>query len=102
LRFCTALHCITLNRIELHLEQTMSANSATLALRLPEALLTQLDQLAGATMRSKTFLAIEALKAYVERESWQIQDIHQGLAEADAGEFATDRQVKAVFAKYGA
>ena len=80
----------------------MTANSATLNLRLPEALVSQLDQLASATMRSKSFLAIEALKSYLERESWQIQDIHQGLAEAEAGDFAGEKQVNAVFAKYGA
>ncbi len=80
----------------------MSTHSATLNLRLPEALVAQLDQLASATMRSKSFLAIEALKSYLERESWQIQDIHGGLAEAEAGEFASEKQVNAVFAKYGA
>ncbi len=80
----------------------MAINSATLNLRLPEALVAQLDELANATMRSKSFLAIEALKSYLERESWQIQDIHRGLAEADAGDFASEAQVNAVFAKYGA
>jgi predicted transcriptional regulator len=47
-------------------------------------------------------LAIDALTNYVQSESWQIRDIHEGIKEADAGEFATDKQVKAVFAKYGA
>jgi predicted transcriptional regulator len=37
----------------------------------------------------------------VKSESWQIHDIHEGIKEADAGEFATDEQVKAVFDKYG-
>ena len=35
-------------------------------------------------------------------QSWQVQDIEAGLAEAGRGEFATDAEVKAVFAKYGA
>jgi predicted transcriptional regulator len=47
-------------------------------------------------------LAIDALTHYVQSESWQIRDIHEAIKEADAGEFATDNQVKAVFAKYGA
>ena len=81
---------------------TSIAKTASLNLRLPELLLTQLDQLASATMRSKTFLATEALKNYLEAESWQIQDIRQGLVEADAGDFASDAEVNAVFAKYGA
>jgi predicted transcriptional regulator len=43
---------------------------------------------------------IEALTHYVQSESWQIHDIHEGIKEADAGEFSTDEQVKAVFDKY--
>ena len=74
----------------------------TINVRLPEALYSQIEELAKATARTKSFLTIDALTQYVERESWQIRDIHEGLKEADAGEFATDDQVKAVFAKYGA
>jgi len=74
----------------------------TINVRLPETLYNQLEELAKATARTKSFLTIDALTNYVERESWQIRDIHDGIKEADAGEFATDDQVNAVFAKYGA
>jgi RHH-type rel operon transcriptional repressor/antitoxin RelB len=74
----------------------------TINVRLPEALYNQIEALARATARTKSYLAIDALTSYVERESWQIRDIQEGIREADAGEFATDEQVKAVFAKYGA
>lgn len=74
----------------------------TINVRVPEALYNQIEELAKATARTKSFLTIDALTSYVERESWQIRDIRQGIKEADAGEFATDDQVKAVFAKYGA
>ena len=74
----------------------------TINVRLPEALYFQIEGLARATARTKSYLAIDALTNYVQRESWQIRDIHEGIKEADAGEFATDRQVKATFAKYGA
>jgi predicted transcriptional regulator len=47
-------------------------------------------------------LANDALTNYVQSESWQIRDIHEGIKEADAGEFATDKQVKAMFSKYSA
>lgn len=73
----------------------------TLNVRLPEALYQQLEQLANATSRTKTLIAVEALSGYVRNESWQIQDIREGIAEADAGEFATPAEVNAVFAKYG-
>jgi RHH-type transcriptional regulator, rel operon repressor / antitoxin RelB len=70
--------------------------------RLPDALFGQLEALASATDRSKSFLAIEALRSYISDEAWQIQDIVEGLAEADRGEFATEAEVQAVFKKYGA
>ena len=74
----------------------------TINVRLPEALYNQMEELAKATARTKSFLTIDALTDYVQRESWQIRDIHEGIAEANAGEFATDDQVQAVFTKYGA
>ena len=73
----------------------------TLDVRLPEALYQQLEQLANATSRTKTLIAVEALSGHVRNESWQIQDIREGITEANAGEFATPAEVNAVFAKYG-
>jgi RHH-type transcriptional regulator, rel operon repressor / antitoxin RelB len=73
----------------------------TINVGLPEALYNQIEELAKTTSRTKSFLAVDALTNYVHSEAWQIMDIHQGIEEADAGEFATDRQVKVVFAKYG-
>ena len=74
----------------------------TINVRLPEALYNQIEALAKATARTKSYLTTEALTSYVQRESWQIRDIQEGIQEADAGEFATDDQVNAVFTKYGA
>ena len=79
-----------------------AVTAKTINVRLPEALYEQIEALAKATARTKSFLAIDALTHYVQSESWQIHDIHEGIKEADAGEFATDKQVKAVFDKYGA
>ena len=73
----------------------------TINVRLPEALYKQIEELAKATDRTKSFLAVDALTQYVKSESWQIQDIHKAIKEADAGEFATDQQVNDVFGKYG-
>jgi predicted transcriptional regulator len=88
--------CIT------HAHKFYAMTARTINVRLPEALYNQLEELAKATARTKSFLAIDALNHYVQSESWQIRDIHEGIKEADAGEFSSDKQVKAVFAKYGA
>jgi RHH-type transcriptional regulator, rel operon repressor / antitoxin RelB len=41
-----------------------------------------------------------ALEALVESETWQIEEIKRGLAEADSGEFATGAKVEATFEKW--
>jgi len=61
-----------------------------------------LASLAKATGRSKSFLAIDALRDYLAREAWQIAEIQRALEEADAGDFATDEEVEATFRKWGA
>ena len=77
-------------------------STRTINVRIPEALYAQIEELAQATARTKSFLTIEALKRYVESESWQVRDIRAALAEADAGDFAPPEEVDATFAKYGA
>jgi predicted transcriptional regulator len=46
-------------------------------------------------------MRIDALTHYVQRKFWQVGDIHEDVAQADAGKFAAEHQVKAVFATYG-
>lgn len=60
----------------------------------------QLDDLASATHRSKSYLAGEAIRQYLDLELWQVGEIKQALCEADAGEFAAEDQVAAVMKKY--
>lgn len=78
------------------------APSRTINVRLPMSVYQQLEDLAKATARTKSFVTLEALSTYLEAQNWQIQDIGAGLAEAGRGEFASDAEVDTVFAKYGA
>ncbi|MBI3244958.1 MAG: CopG family transcriptional regulator [Deltaproteobacteria bacterium] len=59
----------------------------------------RLEKLAKATARTKSFLAAEAIRLYLDINEWQIGEIENGLREADAGMFASDEEVSAVFAK---
>lgn len=77
-------------------------SSRTLAIEVPEPLLEQVEALSRGTARSRDEVVIAALKGYVAVETWQLEDIRAGLREADAGEFASHKEVKAVFARYGA
>lgn len=40
----------------------------------------------------QSFLAAEAITAYVESEEWQLGEIHAGLAELDAGAATVDHE----------
>jgi len=71
-----------------------------MTIRLESAIKKRLDQLSAATSRSKSFLAAEAIREYVATNEWQIQEIRAAVAEADAGDFASDAQVKAVMGKW--
>jgi RHH-type transcriptional regulator, rel operon repressor / antitoxin RelB len=71
-----------------------------LTLRLDGSLTGELDKLARATRRSRSFLAAEAIRDYVALNSWQIEEIHKALAEADRRDFATESEVKRVAKKW--
>lgn len=76
--------------------------STTVTLRLEDAVKDKLEKLAESTHRSRSFLAAEAIKAYVENNEWQIAEIHQAINEADAGDFASQKEVNAVVDKWRA
>ncbi len=74
--------------------------STTMTIRLEDDVKDRLDQLAQATHRSKSFLASEAIRAFVETNEWQIGEIKAALNEADAGDFASEQDVQAMASKW--
>jgi len=81
---------------------TTQERTTTVTVRLPESMRDQLDALAQATGRSRTYLAAEAIRAYLAVEAWQIAEIQEAIQRADAGEFASDAQVATVRQKFQA
>jgi RHH-type transcriptional regulator, rel operon repressor / antitoxin RelB len=59
--------------------------STTLSVRLDGDTKKRLEALAKRARRSKSFLAAEAIAAFVEAESWQLDEIEAGLKELDQG-----------------
>ena len=59
--------------------------STTMTIRVRPDVKEKLDQIAADTQRSKSFLAGEAVAAYVERELEIIDGIKRGMADAAAG-----------------
>jgi RHH-type rel operon transcriptional repressor/antitoxin RelB len=57
----------------------------TLSIRLDSETKDRLTALAKHSRRSKSFLAAEAIAAYVEQEEWQLGEIRAAMDELDAG-----------------
>ncbi len=76
--------------------------SATMTLRLEDDVKSRLEKLADSTQRSKSFLAAEAIREYVENNEWQIAEIKAAVKEANAGDFASDAEVAALSKKWKA
>lgn len=74
--------------------------STTMTIRLDDEVKERLDRLAEATERSKSYLAAEAVRAYVEINEWQIAEVRAALKEADAGDFADDKDVTKLVRKW--
>ena len=71
-----------------------------MTIRVDQKTKKRLEKLADATERTKSFLAAEAIRSYLDLNEWQIQEIRAGLREADAGDFASDAEVEATFTKW--
>jgi len=69
--------------------------SATMTIRLPTEVRDKLGRLAQGTRRSRSFLAAEAVAAYVERELAIVEGIEQGLADVAAGRVTPHAEVMA-------
>ena len=68
-----------------------AADKSVITTRINAALRAKFEALARSTKRSKSFLAAEAIAAYVELNEWQIGEITAGVAELDSGEALSEK-----------
>ena len=73
----------------------------TVTTRLDQDTQEKLEKLAEATARSRSWLVADAVRRYVDEESWQIVMIEEGVRQAEAGNFASEAEVKAAFGRWG-
>jgi predicted transcriptional regulator len=73
-------------------------NATTLEIR--SDLKIQLDHLAEESHRSESELANEAVAQYLAQQRRITARIQEGLAQAQRGEFVTDEEMEAFFARY--
>jgi RHH-type transcriptional regulator, rel operon repressor / antitoxin RelB len=75
----------------------MSKNNVTF--RLDTEKRAALDAIAASTDRNLSYVLNEAIALYLEIYQWHLAEIRQSLVEADAGDFASDAEVEALFEK---
>jgi RHH-type transcriptional regulator, rel operon repressor / antitoxin RelB len=74
--------------------------SEVMTIRVDRKTKTRLEKLAKAMERTKSYVAAEAIRAFVDLNEWQITEIKASLQEADAGDFASEKEVQAVMKKW--
>lgn len=79
------------------------SQTETVTIRLPAEVKGKLEALAASTNRSKSWLAAQAIAAYVEDQSWQIQQIEEAvaLAESEQVVWVDGAEVDAWLASWG-
>jgi predicted transcriptional regulator len=76
--------------------------SAALTIRLEPEVEARLMAAARELQRSPETLAGEAIAAWLDLQAWQVAEIEAALAEADAGDLASEAEALAVFRRWGA
>jgi RHH-type rel operon transcriptional repressor/antitoxin RelB len=73
------------------------ADTVVVTARIDAALKAKLEALARSMKRSKSYLAAEAIAAYVELHEWQIGEIEAGIAELDRGEVLSEKEAEELY-----
>jgi RHH-type transcriptional regulator, rel operon repressor / antitoxin RelB len=69
-------------------------DTTTLTMRVRSALKKRLEKLARSTGRSRSFLATEAISAYLDTNEWQVAGIKAALDSLDRGKGIPHQRVK--------
>ena len=75
--------------------------SATLSIRISPETKLRLEALSKQSKRSKSFLAAEAITAFVDAEQWQLGEIHGGIRELESGETVSHEKVSTWLNSWG-
>ena len=76
-------------------------SDATFSVRIPDDLRQEVDALAKANRRSRSFLVKEALQAYVDEQKAYREAIEEAIKEADEGIFISGEAVDQWLASWG-
>ncbi len=68
--------------------------STTFTVRVKPQVKKRLEKLAKSTGRTRSFLAAEALSAYLDVNEWQVAGVKRALVSLDRGEGVSQQEVK--------
>ncbi len=64
-----------------------------LTIRIDEDIKERLHKLAEATDRTKSFIAAEAIRSFLDLNEWHIQAVHEGISDAEQGRLVEHERV---------
>ena len=64
-----------------------------ITIRIERDIKERLEKLAQATARSRSFLAAEAIRCYLDQQAWQVEQILEGIEEAEVGKLVEHEKV---------
>ncbi len=73
---------------------------SNVTVRLEADKIALLDQMAKVDDRDRSYLIKVAIDQYLAYHQWRIEEIKKAIAEADAGDFASDEEMERLFAKW--
>lgn len=74
----------------------------SITVQLSDELQKSISKLSASSGMSLEAIAQDALAQYVDWRSEQMRDLQLGIAAADRGDFVSENEVKALFARHGA
>lgn len=69
--------------------------------RTDPEILSTLDQIAVDMGRSRNWVMNKAIQDFIDYQLWFKRQVEEGIRAADNGEFVSDKEMKAVFKRYG-
>ena len=72
----------------------------TISFRLDAEKVQALDALAAALERDRTYLLNEAVSSYLDVQQWQLEQIREGLRQADMGKLVAHGEVRKMASKW--
>lgn len=77
-----------------------ASSNVSVSFRAPQNQIDKLDRLAKRQRRDRTQLIGEAIEQYIALHEIQLAKIDEGIASADRGDFASEEEVQAEFARW--